>query len=213
MIVVFTGIDGCGKTLVSRLLALKLSKRGLSVRILWIKSLHTLAYIVYRLFTKLHGFEYIVNPKGMIAEHFCTSWMKRLGGLWGLIEFASILPWLAIVYVYKLLGYTIICDRFLVDFLATVSLRIGDPVWWARSFLGKFLLSLQRRTLIAHLKISLNTALNRRPDIEYELGELRELMAIYKLISENVGAHQFDGEKTSPVKTINIVEKIMLSRK
>lgn len=60
-------------------------------------------------------------------------WMKNLGVLWGFIEFLSLIPWLIILHIYNALGYVIICDRFLIDFLTTVSLRTNDNLWWIRS--------------------------------------------------------------------------------
>jgi len=52
--ITLTGIDGSGKTVIARAIATLLLKRKLKVKVLWIKSLHTLAYLTYCFFKK-HG--------------------------------------------------------------------------------------------------------------------------------------------------------------
>lgn len=91
------------------------------------------------------GTEYIVNSNKIIVEHHVTPWMHKMGGLWTLIEFVSILPRMIIVHTWNLLGYTVICDRYLIDLLVTVSLRINNPLWWLHSILARHLLALQMK--------------------------------------------------------------------
>jgi len=134
-----------------------------------------------------------------------------MGKLWGLIEFISIIPWILVANILKHINYTVICDRYLVDFLATVSLRIKDPLWWIRSILGKFLLVLQSKTQTVHLKISASTVLKRRPDIEYSLDELKTLIALYKVIAKTVKAVEVVNENKNLKETVKeVVEKLKL---
>jgi len=126
--ITLTGIDGSGKTVIARAIATLLLKRKLKVKILWVKSLHTLAYLVYCFFRKTWGIEYVLNPKSKVVEHFTTQYMEKMGKLWGLIEFLSIIPWILIANILKHINYIVICDRYLVDFLATVPLRVKDPL-------------------------------------------------------------------------------------
>ena len=187
-IIAFTGVDGSGKTIIARTIATLLLKRRFKVKILWIKSLHTLAYLTYCFFRKTWGIEYVINPKNKTIEHYATQYMGKMGKLWGLIEFISIIPWILVANILKHINYTVICDRYLADFLATVSLRVRDPLWWAKSIPGKFLLTLQSKTQTIHLKISVSTALKRRPSIEYSLNELKTLIATYRIIAKTINA-------------------------
>ena len=187
-IITLTGIDGSGKTVIARAIATLLLKRRFKVKILWIKSLHTLAYLTYCFFRKTWGIEYVINPKNKTIEHYATQYMGKMGKLWGLIEFISIIPWILVANILKHINYTVICDRYLADFLATVSLRVRDPLWWAKSIPGKFLLTLQSKTQTIHLKISVSTALKRRPSIEYSLNELKTLIATYRIIAKTINA-------------------------
>jgi len=195
--IALTGIDGSGKTVIAKTIATLLLKKNVKVKILWIKSLHTLAYLIYCFFKKTWGTEYIVNSKGRIVEHFTTQYMEKMGKLWGLIEFLSIIPWILIANILRYMNYIVICDRYLVDFLATVSLRVKDPLWWAKSILGKFLLALQFKVRTVHLKIPVNTVLERRPDVEHSPDELRTLIATYRVIAKTINAVEVVNENRS----------------
>ena len=213
IIIVLSGIDGSGKSTISRKLSKSLIKNfNLKTRIVWVKSLHTLAYLIYVLFRKMWGIEYIVNPKGKITEHYTTKWMKKLGPLWGFIEFLSVLPWILITLLYRFLGFTVICDRFIMDFLATVSLRVNNPFWPWKSIWGKSLKALQRRFLTFHLKVTLKTALQRRLDIEYDLKEFKLLTALYRILTNDTNAHEILNEKTSISNIIKSIKKNLTNK-
>jgi len=209
--ITLTGIDGSGKTVITRAIATLLLKRRLKVKILWIKSLHTLAYLIYCFFRKTWGIEYIVNPRRKTVEHFTTQYMGKMGKLWGLVEFISIVPWIFIANILRRINYIVICDRYLVDFLATASLRVKDPLWWIRSILGKFLLVLQSKTQTIHLRISASTVLERRPNIEYSLDELKTLIALYKVIAKTINAAEVVNENKNLKEAVKeVVEKLKL---
>jgi len=203
-VIVITGIDGSGKTTIAKILAHYLMSKNYRVRILWIKSLHTLSYLIYTFFKKTWGVEYIINPNRVIVEHYMTKYMKKLGRIWVLIEYISLLPWITILNILKHTGYTIICDRYLIDFLATVSLRISNPLWWLHSILARHLLALQMKEKTIHLNITIETALKRRKDIEYTLKELKTLQLLYKTIAKTVKAYNVKAEqdKLSTIKNV-----------
>ena len=51
-LIVITGIDGSGKTTIARLLTKQLRSEDIKTRYVWIKSLHTLAYLLSRVFVR-----------------------------------------------------------------------------------------------------------------------------------------------------------------
>ena len=201
MILVLTGVDGSGKTTIAREITKHLVTKGFKVRMVWVKSLHTLAYLIYVFYSKLWGIEYIVNPTGRIVEHYCTQWMRKLGTLWIIIEFISVIPWIIIVYLYNIMGYLVICDRFLIDFLVTVSLRSRNILWPWRSIIGKFLLKIQSRNPTIHLYISIPTILQRRPNIEYTHKELLYSVILYHSIAKYVNTYEVRTEN-KPLKIV-----------
>jgi len=182
-VIVITGVDGAGKSTIARLLKRELLLRGYNVRIVWVKSLHTLAYLTYLLFSKVKGKEYVKNPCNKVVEHYVTTWMKKLGKVWLLIEFVSILPWILLKVEAPSKFRTIICDRYIPDFLATASLRIGEPLTPWKSLIGKFLRALQQKCEVTLLDINYRTVLKRRPDIEYTEEELKKLIVIYRVLA------------------------------
>jgi len=206
MILVLTGVDGSGKTTIAKELTKRLTARGYKVRLVWVKSLHTLAFLIYIFYRRIWGTEYIINPTRRIVEHYCTEWMKKLKALWAFIEFISVTPWIIIVYLYNLMGYLVICDRFLIDFLTTVALRIKDALWPWKSIIGKLIMKIQSRIPTIHLRISLPTLLSRKPNIEYTLNELPYLITLYHLIAKYTNAQETPNENKPP-KTI--VQNIM----
>ena len=171
----------------------------------WIKSLHTLAYLIYIFFTKTWGKEYIINPSGKIVEHYTTKWMKKLGKIWFLIEFISILPWIILKVEIPSKWKTIICDRYIPDFLATTALRTGDLLTPWKTITGKFLLNYMKKTKIFLLNIKIKTLLKRRPNIEYREKEIKTLIALYKTIVKDINTCTINTDKQTPKETIQII--------
>ncbi len=181
--IAFSGIDGVGKTLYSKILAYHIMRKGLRVRTVWVKSLHTLAYILYVFLKKIGVSEQIVNPNNLVVEHFSNPVIRRLGRIWVFIEVLSITPWLVIISVYRLLGYTVVLDRYLYDFLVVVGIRIARPLWFAKSIIGRVLYSYSAKTKTIVLDAPLKTVLERRRNIEYTLSELLVQKALYRVLA------------------------------
>ncbi len=181
--IAFSGLDGVGKTLYSRIIAYILASKGLKVKIIWVKSLHTLAYVLYMFFRRIGVNEWIINPNGVVVEHYSSPVIRRLNRLWSLIEFLSIIPWLIVIGIYKLLGYTVILDRYLYDFLIVVGIRIGNPLWFTQSIIGKTMYLHAKKTKTVVLDAPLKIIMKRRVDIEYTLEELLIQRALYRLLA------------------------------
>lgn len=211
-VAVLGGVDGSGKSVVCRLLCDVFIEKDYNVRVVWVKSLHTLTFLIYKFFRKFWGVEWVVNPCGRVVEHFVTGWMRRFGRVWGFLEFLSVLPWVFVVFFYRFLGFVVVCDRFLMDFLATVSLRVGDVFWPWKNLWGKFLRALQRKILCFHLRVSLMTALQRRPDVEYSLNEFRLLTALYRVLARDVGAYEILNENVSLFDVVKYFKDVLLRK-
>jgi energy-coupling factor transporter ATP-binding protein EcfA2 len=205
--VIFTGVDGSGKTTLAKLLVTYLRKKKGRVLYVWIKSLHLLAYYISRIFEISNRFELIVNPNGMLIKRFYVKGLGSFCAVWPFIEFISVLPWVVLkVYLPIFFGYTVITDRYLIDTLITVSTRIGDPNL-SRRFLGRLMLKLiPKDSVVIQLNADLNTILERRKDIEYTYEEIQEQISLYKLLSRKINAYELDTTDTSSKKNL---EKII----
>ena len=138
-IICFFGPDGSGKTTIAMSLAEKLRSRSLKVKLSWMRGTHTLASMLAKFLSKFVTFRGSDNPYYGIS---IPSHMKRL---WQLVEFVSVLPVLLVRFMLpSLLGYTIIAERYIPDFLVWVVITTDDSSYLS-SISARFLLALALR--------------------------------------------------------------------
>jgi thymidylate kinase len=123
----FFGPDGSGKTTLAKALARKLENHNLKVKISWMRGTHTVASIIARIIARFPAFRGQDNPYYRIS---IPSDIKRL---WQLVEFISVLPILLAKFILpSILGYTVIAERYVPDFLVWVSLTTRDEDYLKR---------------------------------------------------------------------------------
>lgn len=188
-LVVVTGVDGSGKTTIARFLVRYLKSKGFRAQYVWIKSLHTLAFLISRLFEPLGWHRVLKNPNNIIVSRFELPDSPSHHKIWSFIEFVSILPWIILrVNLPIFLGFTIVSDRYLIDSVVSISMRVQD-MFFANTFLGRLLLKMiAKETIVIHLDVDLYTILDRRPDIEYTIEEVQHQIALYRLLAKKIGA-------------------------
>jgi thymidylate kinase len=163
--IIFFGPDGAGKTTLAQLLVKHLMSNGHRSRTAWIRGRHSLAFKLATFFTKLGYYRVIKSPNGCVS--YCTfdpSLFPRLRKLWELIEFISILPWIITrVYGPKILGYTVVSERYVVDTVVYLAYWLGDDI--LQSFLSRVLLSfIPRDSVLIHIDAETDVLLARHPD-------------------------------------------------
>lgn len=146
------GPDGVGKSTQTRMLAKSLLDRGINVRLVWIKSYHTLAFLIYRLFVKLSPRSIIFNPDGAVIRinAICNNSIGRM--IWSWIEFLSLLPVVIIrVYIPLWNGCVVIADRYIVDSIVSIAYALNEPNF-ASTLLAKIMLFfIPKNSLLIHL--------------------------------------------------------------
>jgi len=114
--IIFFGPDGSGKTTQANLLVEELRKNRIKTRKLWLRSLHTLAFVV-------SGIAMHVLRLDSVYEFRARYSHKRLfRRFWYAIEFVSILP--LILFRFHLpirRGYTIVAERYVLDWIVSLS--------------------------------------------------------------------------------------------
>lgn len=211
-LVVITGVDGSGKTTIAKLLTEHLKTRGCMVRQVWIKSLHTLAYLISMFFQLVKRGHFIKNPNKIVITRFQSTDYKFLSKVWPFIEFVSVLPWILLkVYFPVFFGFIIIADRYVTDTVVMISTSVKDEAF-VDSFLGRLLLKMiPKGTIIIHLDIDLDTVLRRRLDIEYTIPEIENQIMLYRTLADKVGAYTINTAKLGVEETIEeILEKLPL---
>jgi thymidylate kinase len=120
-IVCFFGPDGSGKTSLAKRVASDLSGRGHKVRYSWMRGSHTLASLVSRILSRLDSFKGEDNP------YYAIRIPRRLVRLWQALECASVVPVILQRFIFpEILGFTVVADRYSIDFVVWVSMTTRD---------------------------------------------------------------------------------------
>ena len=115
--------------------------------------------------------------------------MKRI---WQLVEFISVLPILLIKFVLpRFLGYIVVAERYLPDFLVWVALTTRD-IGYLRSLEARFILALSMKVDLKVYVTASETELARRRGGEVSRELLRGQLVLYDRVAKLVGAHKIN---------------------
>jgi DNA polymerase III delta prime subunit len=185
-IICFFGPDGSGKTTIARALAKEFKSRGFKASISWMRGTHTLASLLARFFSKFTTFRSSDNPYYGISIPSC---MKRL---WQLMEFISALPVLLFRFMLpSFLGYIIIAERHVPDFIVWVSVTTRDENYLKR-FEAKFMLALSVRADVRVYVTASEAELVKRRCREVDLKFLAEQIRLYDVLARFIGSYRVD---------------------
>ena len=181
------GPDGSGKTSLARALASILARRGLRVRVSWMRGSHTFASVLARFLAVSPWFRGPCNPYYWICVPRGLRW------LWVWVEFMSILPIVFLRFVVpRFLGCVVVAERCLVDFLVwlMVSLRWLGVV---RCFVGRATLALHRWlcSKTVYVRADLDVLLSRRRGSREEY-LIPVQFRVYEAVARVLGAPYID---------------------
>lgn len=118
-IIIFFGPDGSGKTTQAGLLSDQLKSRGFSVKQIWMRSLHTLAFLISRIAQQFLKLNDVYEFRSKYVRH---------SNLWYLVEFVSIIPVILFrVYLPLLRGHIVVADRLVIDWIVSVAYWTHNP--------------------------------------------------------------------------------------
>ena len=205
-LVMVTGIDGSGKSTLTKLLVKQLKMRNYRVSYVWIKSLHSFVFLVNSFLKTVTLEKPVLNPHGVIISRFEPTDYRALNRLWVFLEFISVLPWISLrVYLPIIFGFIVVADRYVIDTIVTISIRIKE-LNFANSFFGRLLLKMiPKETIIIHLDVDLCTVLRRRHDIEYTLEEIENQIMLYRKLAKRLNAYNMNTAKLSIEESLDLV--------
>jgi thymidylate kinase len=179
--VYITGCDGTGKTTQARLLLEQLQQQGVKVRHVWLRfpflfSAPLLAFARWR------GYSWS-EVHGQVRHGYWDFHRSRL--------MRSVFPWVlwvdaAIATLWKVylplrFGYTIVCERFVLDMLVDLAVAYEDTSFFLRPP-GKWYVNLlPGRVRVIILDLDAETIRLRRPDLVSDHQLDRRLQAFMQL--------------------------------
>jgi len=175
--IIFSGVDGSGKTTLTKLIATLLSQH-ITVCIHWFRGTHLLASILARFLHRFASFRGLCNP------YYKVCIFKNLRRLWIHIEFWSLLPHVFIRVLLRKVCRFLVCDRGFLDFIVWIIVTLNYPSF-LRSVYGGFLLRLAVRERPIYLHADLDT-LARRADAPREF--LARELAVYSVLARYVSS-------------------------
>jgi hypothetical protein len=227
IIIHFFGPDGAGKSTQVNLLVSEFLSKRIKVRKYWIRSPHTLAYVLWKVSLKIGFFRTVSNKSGAYIKVPAVHRNRVLGRLWSLVELVSILPLVVRANLYLLSGYTLIAERYVLDTIAFVAFSINDSGFLQSPISWLFLALIPAKTKFIFVDADYDTIVQRRVHflnneivcskkapkkngsaIKTEL-EPREFIdfqrILYKTIAQANGALVINTSKHSPKETFNLI--------
>lgn len=191
------GPDGSGKSTLARLLVGVLEGCGFKVRVSWMRGTHTFASILARFLSYFSIFRGFDNP------YYGISIPRCLMRLWQLVEFISILPILFIKFLLpSILGYVVVAERFLPDFLVWVSLTTRDE-YYLNCLEARFLLALSAKMnmkfYVTASKVRLMERRGGEVDAEFLDGQLK----LYGRMAKLLKAYKIDTTESSVEESLS----------
>lgn len=170
--VYFFGSDGTGKTKHADLSSAYLKKNGYKTWRASVKYHHTFAYLLLKLFQD-SNYKRAINYYGFDGVR-----VRKIRTPWKILEFASLFPAIAYrVILPSLLGYIIVCDRYVIDSLVTLSYFLKDPQLTSKTFAKILTELIPKPSILFYLEADTNTILRRKQDEPLT----SELVESYKL--------------------------------
>jgi thymidylate kinase len=155
--IIFFGPDGSGKTTQANMLISELDRKGIRNKKLWLRSLHTLAFLISKASMYIMKLDDIYQLRTKYSDHAAF----RI--IWYSIEFVSILPLiLAKFYLPLLQGYVIVAERFVIDWVVSVAYATNNPSLvdsWLASFVMYFI---PKQSVLVYIDAEYSSILSRR---------------------------------------------------
>lgn len=201
-LIAFFGPDGSGKSTHVEFLVNHFQSHKIRVKKAWVRSPHTLAYLLSCFFVKIGFSRLVSNPFGRKKRYPAVHIGRSFRLFWSLLELVSVMPVIIFrVYIPLLLGYTVIAERYVVDTILTIAYFTQD-LGFLQSQTAKLLLRfIPERTLFIYLDSDYSAIVNRRGPLVESYDFIRFQRAGYQMVANSVGATSIDTTNNSVEQT------------
>lgn len=205
----FFGADGTGKTPQARMLVRYLRRNGVATKLVRIRSGRTFASILYSILRRVSPHLVILGGDGRVIRVLMVK--GRLGGrIWGLIEFVSMLPWLARgVFIPLRSGKTVVAERYIIDAITTIAYLVDDSSWMTSSVAKIMFRFVPKNTQFIHLDASYDTLSKRKGSFPDPRNYIEFQRRSYLSFARATGAITIDTSEHSIADTHRIIRKFV----
>lgn len=155
--IIFFGPDGSGKTTQANMLVSELNRKGIRNKKLWLRSLHTLAFLI----SKVSMYVMKLNDVYQLRTKYSHHTAFRI--IWYSIEFVSILPLILTRFYLPLLqGYVIVAERFVIDWVVSVAYATNNPSLVDSWFATWMMYFIPKQSVLVYIDAEYDSILSRR---------------------------------------------------
>ena len=201
-LIAFFGPDGTGKSTHATLLFNHLQSHKNKVKKVWIRSPHTLAFLLSNFFVKIGFCRVVSNPFGKKTKLPAVDLNRWIQFFWSAIELVSTIPVILFrVHIPLFLGHTVIAERYVVDTIVTVAYYTNNLGFLQSRTANLLLCFIPKNTVFIHLDSDYSTIMKRRGYIvePYDFIEFQRMG--YKMLESSVGAKLIDTSNISVKQT------------
>jgi thymidylate kinase len=161
----FFGPDGSGKTTQAALLMDFMNKKGIRVCKLWVRSPHTVAYLLWKWLVKIGFYRIIRNEFNTETKIPAVNRNRLLQHWWSIVEFLSVLPHIfrAKILIYR--GYTLIADRYILDTITSIAFFINDTNFLKGPLARLLIRFISKGSVLIFIDADFETILRRRVNV------------------------------------------------
>jgi len=195
-IIAICGIDGSGKTTQIELLERYLGQRGFRVKRVWFRWTAFLSYPFLALCRLLGYTKWKTTSRSNVRYAERRFYMNRaLARLWPwLFTLDTLIYSILQIKARRILGYTILCDRFIPDIIVDLICETGD-YQLPKRLAGRLLLSLiPKDSKLIVIDVAESIAYDRKHDIP-SINYLKERRKLYLTLAKTLSMPVIDGEK------------------
>jgi thymidylate kinase len=182
--IIFFGPDGSGKTTQADILLQELTRKGIKCKRFWMRSLHTLAFLISKIAMNLLSLHNVYE--------FREKYAVRLRRLWYFIELISILPLVIRFYILLYKGYVVIADRFIIDWIVSLAYVMRDESFINSRYAKLVLKFIPRNSLLIFLDADYDVIIRRRVDTAESKEYIMFQKKYYTIFAKSLGAQIID---------------------